>query len=76
MKLSSGSRFSRVHCRIGSLEKVAPEYLKGFKVHCRIGSLESDVAPPAGALNLLYFRGQCKKSYLQTKGDMKNDREL
>ena len=26
-------------------------------------------------VNLLYFRGQCEKSYLQTKGDMKNDSE-
>jgi Domain of unknown function (DUF4405) len=27
------------------------------------------------AVNLLYFHGQGKKSYLQSKGDVKNDRE-
>jgi CheY-like chemotaxis protein len=26
-------------------------------------------------VNLLYFHGQGKKSYLQSKGDVKNDRE-
>ncbi|MBV5303390.1 MAG: transposase [Chlorobium sp.] len=30
---------------------------------------------PGSGLNLLYFRGQGKKSYLQSKGDMGNDRE-
>ena len=24
-------------------------------------------------MNLLYFRGQCEKSYLQSKGDMRHD---
>ncbi len=26
-------------------------------------------------LDLLYFRGRCEKSYLQSKGDVRNDRE-
>ena len=27
----------------------------------------------AGEMNLLYFRGQCEKSYLQSNGDMRHD---
>jgi len=35
--------------------------------------ISSYLRMPVECLNLLYFRGQCEKSYLQSKGDMRHD---
>ena len=41
-----------------------------FKYFCLFTVLQN---PMNDSVNLLYFRGQGKKPYLQTKGDMRHD---
>ena len=53
------------------------EQRTGLCVNIATGRIIRAIVPmhTFGHLNLLYFHGQGKKSYLQSKGDMRNDRE-